>query len=77
MYTTIKGFYEKGELILEEAPPTQHRVAVIVTFMEEQPKLTSERRPGSVLRLGQSQGKSYKLPENFNESLEDLREYME
>lgn len=77
MYTAIKGFYENGELILEEAPPTRQRVAVIVTFMDERPKSLSERKPGGLLRLGKLQGKNYKLPDDFNEPLEDMREYME
>lgn len=77
MYTAIKGIYENGELILEETPPTRQRVAVIVTFMEEQPQARPARRPGSLLRLGQAQGKVYQLPDDFNEPLDDLREYME
>jgi len=77
MYTAIKGIYENGQLTLEETPPTRSKVAVIVTFMEEQPQAIPNRRPGSLLRWGESQGKALKLPDDFNEPLEDLREYME
>jgi hypothetical protein len=77
MYTAIKGIYENGEVFLEEAPPTKQRVSVIVTFMEEKPKSTPLRQPGSLLKLGVSQGKTYTLPDNFNDPLEELKDYME
>ncbi|MGZ8243496.1 hypothetical protein [Methylomagnum sp.] len=72
MYTVIKGIYENGELTLEETPPTRQRVAVIVTFMEEQTQTQPRRRPGSLLRLGQKEGKVYRLPDDFNNQREEL-----
>jgi len=36
----------------------------------------AERQPGSLLRLGQSQNKIYRIPDDFNEPLADLQEYM-
>lgn len=77
MYTAITGTYENGELVLDEPPPTRQRVAVIVTFMDVQDQARPARRPGSLLRLGQAQGKAFGLPDDFNEPLGDLREYME
>jgi len=77
MYTAIKGIFENGQVIFEEPPPTTQRMSVVVMFMEEKPKSAPPRQPGSLLKLGASQGKTYKLPDDFNEPLEDLKEYME
>lgn len=35
MLITIKGTYENGKIILEEKPPFDHKVDVLVTFLEE------------------------------------------
>jgi hypothetical protein len=35
MLITIKGTYENGKIILEEKPPFDHKVNVLVTFLEE------------------------------------------
>lgn len=39
-------------------------------------KNTSERKPGSLMRLGSLQGKNYNIPDDFNAPLDDLQEYM-
>jgi len=36
----------------------------------------SERTPGSLTRLGSLQGKNYNIPDDFNDPLDDLREYI-
>ncbi len=77
MYTAIKGTLINGQVIFEEPPPTTQIMSVVVILMEEQPKPTPSREPGSLSKLGASQGKTYKLPDNFNDPLEDLKEYME
>lgn len=76
MYTAIKGIYEKGQVILQETPPTDKKMKVIVTFLEdaESPPV---RKPGSLRRLGSLQGKNYNIPDDFNEPLDDFKEYME
>jgi len=76
MYTAIKGTLINGQVIFEEPPPTTQNMSVVVILMEEKPKSAPSRQPGSLLRLGSSQGKTYKLPDDFNEPLEDLQEYM-
>jgi hypothetical protein len=58
MYTAIKGIFENGQVIFEEPPPTTHRMSVVVMFMEEKPKPAPSRQPGSLLKLGASQGKT-------------------
>ena len=35
MYTTINGIYDNGKIILEEMPPTEKRMKVLITFVGE------------------------------------------
>ena len=77
MYTAIKGTLINGQVIFEEPLPTTQNMSVVVILMEEIPKPSPSRQPGSLLKLGASQGKTYKLPDDFNDPLEDLQEYME
>ncbi len=77
MYTAIKGTLINGQVIFEEPLPTTQNMSVVVILMEEKPKPSPSRQPGSLLKLGASQGKTYKLPDDFNDPLEDLQEYME
>ena len=77
MYTAIKGTLTNGQVIFEEPPPTTQNMSVVVILMEEKPKPAPSRQPGSLLKLGASQGKTYKISDDFNKPLEDLKEYME
>ncbi len=72
MLTTISGTYERGHLILEEAPPTPKKTKVLVTFLEEieKPVFSNGKRP-----FGIAKG-SIKLADDFDEPLEDLKDYM-
>jgi hypothetical protein len=69
MLTTLEGIYENGLVVLKEQPLTQKRTKVFVTFIEEEvmPKLSR--------RLGAWEGK-YNIPDDFNEPLDDLKDYM-
>lgn len=49
---------------------------VIVTFLEDTESPLA-RKPGSLLRLGSQMGKNFNIPDDFNEPLDDLKEYME
>ena len=72
MLTKIKGTYENGRVILNETPKTDHKVNVIVTFLEEETfENTSLKRriPGSL------KGKIH-MADDFNEQLDDLKDYM-
>ena len=70
MLTSIKGFYEKGQVILKEDPHIATRTEVIVTFLSEgQPKV----QPKST--LGLLEGK-IRVSDDFNGPLDDLKEYM-
>lgn len=70
MLTTIKGIYVNGQIVLDEMPPTKNSSKVVVTFLEEiQPPAVRKRRLGSL------KGK-ISIPDNFNEPLDDLKDYM-
>lgn len=70
MLTTIKGTYENGRIVLDEIPPAKDKSKVVVTFLEEpQPAHLNKRRLGSLKgKIG--------IPDNFNDPLDDLKEYM-
>jgi hypothetical protein len=38
MLTTIKGYYDRGQIVLEEAPPVKTKTEVMVTFLTEETK---------------------------------------
>jgi len=70
MLTAIKGYYEKGQIIMKEEAPVQSKTEVIITFLTEDGEKTKGKRiPGSL------KGK-VSLPDDFNEPLDDLKDYM-
>ncbi len=71
MLTTIKGYYEQGHIIMEEDAPVQKRTQVIITFLTDETDTHSlkKRMPGGL------KGK-VSIPDDFNEPLEDLKDYM-
>ena len=70
MLTAIKGYYEKGRIIMKEEPPVQAKTEVIITFLtEEREKAVAKRVPGAL------KGR-ISLPDDFNEPLDDLKDYM-
>jgi hypothetical protein len=72
MLKAIKGTYQNGQVILEEPAPTNETVPVLVTFLEkeEQPANIKPKRI-----IGSLEGK-ISIPDDFNEPLGDLKEYM-
>jgi len=71
MSTTIKGIYNNGQIVLDdEIPPIKNKSKVVVTFFEEIPSSSSQKS-----RLGSLKGK-IGSPHNFNEPLDDLKDYM-
>ncbi len=72
MLTTIKGIYEHGQIILSEEPPVKTKAEVIITFLteEETKKPTLKKR-----LIGGLEGK-LKLPDDFNEPLDEMKDYM-
>lgn len=72
MLTAIQGTYDHGQIILDETPPVQKRTKVIVTFLNEKPTtnqdLAKKRQGGSM------KGEVW-MADDFNEPLDDLKEY--
>ena len=74
MYTAINGIYENGQFVLAETPPTSKKTKVVIMFMEEVEALPINKNKG--VKLGSLAGKGYSIPDNFNEPLDDLKDYM-
>lgn len=70
MLTAVKGVYEDGRIIFNEEPPVTERTEVIVTFLTDKKMEQPKKRV-----LGRLEGKA-KLPDDFNEPLDELSDYM-
>jgi hypothetical protein len=71
MLTTVEGIYENGQVIFKEKPTIQTKTKVYITFVEEITENSMiKKRP-----FGTLQG-SIKLSADFNEPLDNLKEYM-
>ncbi len=70
MLTAIKGIYEDGKIVLAEQPSIQTKTEVIVTFLTEENMLADKKRTPGGLKNRVS------LPDDFNEPLDDLKDYM-
>jgi hypothetical protein len=70
MLHAIKGYFEKGQIIMEEEPPVQSKTEVIITFLTEKTEpVVGRRMPGGL------KGK-VSIPDDFNDPLDDLKDYM-
>ena len=79
MYTAVKGTFENGKVILEEPAPTSERTKVVVMFLPEEKEnisFSGIRQMGSLKRLGEAIGKTYSIPDDFNDPIDDLKDYM-
>lgn len=74
MYTAINAIYENGQIILQEPAPTTAKTKVIVMFIKEEPNKTKKSIKG--VKIGSLAGKGFSIPDDFNEPLADLNEYM-
>ncbi|MGH8555986.1 MAG: DUF2281 domain-containing protein [Methylococcales bacterium] len=71
MFATIKGYYEQGQIFLKEKAPVASKTEVIITFLTEdvQSGGAKKRVPGGLKgKVG--------IPDDFNEPLDDLKDYM-
>ncbi len=73
MYAAVKAIYENGQVILQENPPTMEKTNVIVMFIKDEP-VNNKKTVG--VKIGSLAGKGYSIPDNFNDPLNDLSEYM-
>lgn len=65
---TIKDIYENGKIIFIEEPPVRAKTEVTITF-----HFDSIKKPKRI--LGGLEGKII-TPDDFNDPLEDLKDYM-
>ncbi|MEJ7680604.1 MAG: DUF2281 domain-containing protein [Segetibacter sp.] len=73
MLTTIKGVYDNGKDHTYGRTPVKTKADVMVTFLPtEESKAPNGKQK---IILGLLDGK-IKLPDDFNEPLDDLKEYM-
>jgi len=73
MFTQISGVYNNGNIILDEQPSLSKPVKVVVTFMEEEEVIVKKKKP---LVFGFGKGTVTFMSPDFNEPLEDLKDYM-
>lgn len=66
---TIKGIYDNGRITLIDEPPVKTKTEVTITFLVD-PALPKPKRV-----LGGLEGKIF-TPDDFNEPLDDLKDYM-
>ncbi|MCD0487158.1 hypothetical protein LPB86_02895 [Pedobacter sp. MC2016-14] len=77
MYSAVKGIYENGTLRLLEPAPDVNKSEVLVMFLTEtKTALRSVRQPGGLLRLNKLKGKTLDIPDDFNDPIDDLKDYM-
>lgn len=75
MYTAVNGIYENGQLTLIERPPTTRRSKVVILFLDEPESDSPDNGSSRGVRLGSLEGK-YSIPDDFNEPLDDMKDYM-
>jgi hypothetical protein len=69
MLTAVKGIYKNGQIILEETPNLPEDTQVVVTFLEQTPKPKPKKRV-----IGSMEG-LFTVPDDFNEPLDDLKDF--
>ena len=70
MLASVTGIYENGQIVLSESPPSIQRSKVVVTFLDENNDASIKNT-----RIGGMKG-LIDLPDDFNEPLDDLKDYM-
>jgi hypothetical protein len=74
MLSAIKGVYRDGQVILEETPETTGPIEVLVTFTTD---LIRSEPPENKKRIfGIGKGSVLYMSPDFNDPLDDLKEYM-
>jgi len=76
MYTAVRGTFENGQVILEEPAPTTEKTKVVVMFLPEENNDKEPHAKKQGVRIGSLAGKGYSIPDDFNEPLDDLKDYM-
>jgi hypothetical protein len=74
MLTTVKGIYINRQVVLEETPETAGPVEVLVTFTDSVMPATPEQ--GNKRMFGAGKGMVLYMSPDFNEPLDDRKDYM-
>jgi hypothetical protein len=70
MLHAVKGYFDNGQVILTEEAPVHSKTEVIVTFLSDDKEVVKGKRiPGALKGL-------VTTPDDFNEPLDDLKDYM-
>lgn len=69
MLTTVRGHYTNGKIVLDESVSVAEQTQALITFLEKEEGNKQLRMPGGL------KGK-VSLPDNFNDPIEDLKDYM-
>lgn len=72
MLTAIKGYYDHGQIVLQEEAPVQSKAEGIITFLTESP--VDATRPAT--RVPGGLKGQVTIPDDFNAPLDDLHDYM-
>ena len=70
MLTTVKGYYDHGQIILSEKPLVEDKTDVIVTFLTREGSINKQQKR----ELGLLKGKIV-IPDNFNDQVEDFKDF--
>lgn len=71
MVTTVEAVYRNGQIIIQDPPAMADNTKVLVIFLP-----TTDLAPvGTAVRIGSLKGKIH-VPDDFNDPLDDLNDYM-
>ncbi|TAE40850.1 MAG: DUF2281 domain-containing protein [Runella slithyformis] len=68
MLTTIEGTYDNGVIFLNEKPLLQKKTKVLITFLDESTFLKKRKAGGLAGQIN--------ITDDFNDPIDDLKEYM-
>ena len=71
MYTTIRGLYDNGKIVLYEQPPIESPTEVLVTFTKEVPA-TQEAAPPQGRKGGWAKDYITYVAPDFDDPIDDL-----
>ena len=72
MYTTIRGLYDNGKILLYEQPPIDAPTEVLVTFTKEVVPVTQEATPHQGRRGGYAKDYILYVAPDFDDPIDDL-----
>lgn len=68
----VKGIYKKGQIFFTEKPNIEEETEVLITFLGEK-ALSKPKLKKRIIGIWEGE---FSVPEDFNEPLDDLQDYM-